>query len=188
MDDGEIKKRVVQKGKVNRQVLNTPILIVASYNRKVTREHYANYQSLATAIQNFLLLAYAEGLVTLWVCNFRNEGGLREVLGIPNSHKVLAIMEEGYPKEIPKPPKRIPAEKIVSFNRFSSDNIISKTTFLKDWRWKDILSWQKRFVARGYRLEKTLKLLLKLFLIFLAVINKSAIFKDPILRNLSRDR
>ncbi|MBW1766036.1 MAG: nitroreductase family protein [Deltaproteobacteria bacterium] len=154
VDDEELKKRIVRKGKVNRQVLSAPTLIVAAYNRNVTREHYANYQSLAAAIQNFLLLAHADGLGTLWVCNFRDEGGIREVLDIPISHRVLAIIEVGYPKKIPKPPKRNLAENFVSFNKFSADINIPKTTFLADWRWKDVLSWQKRFASRGYPLEK----------------------------------
>ena len=154
VDEEQLKKRLVEKGKVNRQVLSVPTIIVAVYNRNVTREHYANYQSLAAAIQNFMLLSYEEGLGTLWVCNFRDEGGIRKVLGIPDTHRVLAIIEVGYPKEDPKPPKRRPVESFVSFNRFSEDDIIPKTTFHRDWRWKDILTWQKRFARRGYPLEK----------------------------------
>ena len=154
VDDENLQKRVVTKGKVNRQVLSVPTFVVATYNKNVTREHYANYQSLAAAIQNFLLLAHTEGLGTLWVCNYRNEKGIREVLDIPDSHRVLAIIEVGYPMETPKPPKRNPVENYLSFNRFSADNIIPKTTILSTWRWKDILSWQKKFVSRGYPLEK----------------------------------
>ncbi|MDY7035037.1 MAG: nitroreductase family protein [Thermodesulfobacteriota bacterium] len=153
VDDEGLKKKIVQKGKVNRQVLNAPSFIVATYNRNVTREHYANYQSLAAAIQNFLLLAHSEGLGTLWVCNFKDERGIREVLSIPDSHRVLAIIEVGYPLDRPRPPKRNPVENFVSFNGFSSESTIPRTTFLDHWRWKDILEWQNRFAWRGYPLE-----------------------------------
>ncbi|MFC1866652.1 nitroreductase family protein [Thermodesulfobacteriota bacterium] len=154
VDDDEIKKRIVQKGKVNKQVLSAPTVIVAAYNRNVTRENYSNYQSLAASIQNFLLLAHSEGLGTLWVCNFKDEGGIRDVLNIPDTYRVLALIEVGYPKEISKPPSRSPVGSFVSFNVFMSDVVIPGTTVLSDWRWKDIMKWQERFARRGYPLEK----------------------------------
>ncbi|MFC1814720.1 nitroreductase family protein [Thermodesulfobacteriota bacterium] len=154
VDDEDLKNKVIQEGKVNKQVLSAPTFIVATYNRNVTRENYANYQSLAAAIQNFLLLAHSEGLGTLWVCNFRDEGGIRQALDIPASHRVLAIIEVGYPKETPKTPDRSPAECFVSFNEFFEDDIIPETTIISHWRWKNILNWQKRFARRGYPLEK----------------------------------
>ncbi|MBN2059398.1 MAG: nitroreductase family protein [Deltaproteobacteria bacterium] len=154
VDDDEIKKRIVRKGKANRQILSAPTVIVAAYNRNVTRENYANYQSLAALIQNFLLLAHSEGLGTLWVCNFKDEAGIRDVLHMPDIYRVLALIEVGYPKEVPEPPARSPVESFLSFNEFMSDDIIPGTTFLSDWRWKDILNWQERFARRGYALEK----------------------------------
>lgn len=154
VDDDETKKSVVRKGKVNRQVLNAPAVIVAAYNRNVTRENDANVQSLAAAIQTFMLLAHSEGLGTLWVCNFKNETGIREVLNMPDIYRVLAVIEVGYPDEAPDPPKRNPVDSFVSFNTFLSDDVIPDSTRLSGWRWKDILNWQKRFARRGYPLEK----------------------------------
>jgi len=154
IDDDELKKKVVTEGKVNKQVLKAPVFIVATYNKHVTREHFANYQSCAAAIQNFLLISHAEGIGTLWLCNFKNESGIKRVLTIPDTHKVLAIIEVGYPSETPKTPKRNPVEDFVSFNKFSSEKIIPQTTFLDNWKWDDVLHWQQRFARRGYALEK----------------------------------
>lgn len=70
-------------------------------------EHIMATQSLAAAIQNILLAAYAEGLGSCWFCAplFCQET-VRKVLRIPNDFEPQALITIGYPAEQPQPPPR----------------------------------------------------------------------------------
>ncbi len=50
----------------------------------------------------------------------RRESHARNVLGIPNDRKVVAIIGLGYPDETKPPKKHIPKEEIVHYDRFQS--------------------------------------------------------------------
>lgn len=154
VDDRGLIKKLVKEGIVTPQLLKAPVVVIATYNRNVTRENYANFQSCAAMVQNFHLLARASGLGTLWVCNFRNEEGIRRLFDIPETQKILALIEIGHPAEEPRAPARTPVETFVSFNRFSPGNVIPGTTVMSHWLWDDIVTFQKKFARRGYPLEK----------------------------------
>jgi len=108
-----------------------PILIVAfltmedmdNYPDKKRRkvEYEMAVQSVAAAIQNILLVAYAEGLGACWFCApmFCPET-VREVLEAPKSVEPQALITLGYPAERPEIPPRKPIEALVYQNLWES--------------------------------------------------------------------
>jgi len=72
---------------------------------------------VAIALQNMVLAAEAQGLGSCWIGDF-DEKELRELLGIPEDLKVVALVSFGYPAEKPGPRTKKPLEEIVHYNRF----------------------------------------------------------------------
>jgi nitroreductase len=73
---------------------------------------------LAIAVEHMTLAAAALGLGTCWVGAFY-EDRVREVLGIPDSVRVVALLTLGHPKEKPSPRPRKKLEDIVCFEKWS---------------------------------------------------------------------
>ncbi|MEM2214912.1 MAG: nitroreductase family protein [Candidatus Nezhaarchaeales archaeon] len=71
-------------------------------------------QSVAAAIQNFLLALHALGLAGCWRCAplFAQEE-VKEVLKLPEDYEPQAIVEVGYPAEKPGMPKRKPLSQVI---------------------------------------------------------------------------
>lgn len=86
---------------------NAPVIIVV-YTDRIKEEVYqiGAIESCAAAIQNLLLLAYAEGLGTCWMTGpLWIEDEINRFLGVED--KVLvALITVGYPEKIPRPPPR----------------------------------------------------------------------------------
>jgi F420 biosynthesis protein FbiB-like protein len=89
--------------------------------RRQKVEYDMAVQSVAAAIQNMLLVAYAEGLGACWFCApmFCPEI-VREVLKVPKNVKPQALITLGYPAERPKIPPRKPIEALVYQNVWGS--------------------------------------------------------------------
>lgn len=85
--------------------------------RKV--EFVMGTQSVAAAIQNFLLAVHGEGLGACWFCAplFCPEI-IRTVLKIPENVYPQALITVGYPDETPKAPLRKPLDAIMYLNRW----------------------------------------------------------------------
>ncbi len=73
---------------------------------------------VAIAMEHLALAATAEGLGTCWIGAFHQDL-VREVLGIPESVKVIAVMTLGYPVRGPRPKGRKPTSEIVCRDRWS---------------------------------------------------------------------
>jgi nitroreductase len=72
---------------------------------------------VAIAMQNMVIAATALGYGTCWIGAF-NEGKVKEVLGIPEDKKVIALTPVGVPDESPGPRPRKPWEEVFSRDRF----------------------------------------------------------------------
>lgn len=68
-----------------------------SPNPEIEMEDYA---ACCCVVQNFLLLAEARGLGTVWK-TFKNHPMLREFVGVAADERVVAIVHLGYPAEAP---------------------------------------------------------------------------------------
>ena len=84
--------------------------------RRLRAEYTMAVQSVAAAVENMLLAAHAEGLGGCWLCApLFCQDVVREVLKMPSHIDPQAIILMGYPDEEPKPPPRLPFEKVVYF-------------------------------------------------------------------------
>lgn len=65
-----------------------------------------------------ILEAQEQGLGTCWLGNF-NEKKVKEILGIPDEVRVVAVTPLGYPAESPAPRPRKQPDEIVCYERYS---------------------------------------------------------------------
>jgi nitroreductase len=92
------------------------IVVVANIGRsarvyKSRGELYA-IQDATAAVMNLLLAAHSKGLGTCWVGAFE-EYMVRDLLGLPDKTKPVAIIPIGYPDEKPAAPLRMGLDKVV---------------------------------------------------------------------------
>lgn len=71
--------------------------------------------SIATAYM--ILEAYEQGLGTCWLGSY-DENKVKEVLGIPEGIRVVAITPLGYPNESPAPRPRKQLDEIISYDKY----------------------------------------------------------------------
>ncbi len=85
--------------------------------RRQKAEYLMGVQSVATYIQNLLLLAHHHGLGACWVCApLFCQNAVRKALGLPWKTEPQAMIIMGYADEKPKPPPRKGLNEICSFN------------------------------------------------------------------------
>jgi nitroreductase len=72
---------------------------------------------VAIALQNMVIAAEAQGLGSCWIGDF-DQTELKEMLGIPDNLRVIALVSFGYPAEKPAPRNKKNLEEIVHYNKF----------------------------------------------------------------------
>ena len=74
---------------------------------------------IGIAFDHLTLAAANEGLGTCWICNF-DEPKAKEVLGVPEGIRLVALMPMGYPDPIApmRPFTRKPLEEILRFDKW----------------------------------------------------------------------
>ena len=115
LTDQEIKKEL-SKGLFNRFIKDSPITIVGCAHADIIAGRWAII-STTIALQNMVIVAWAMGVGSCWIGDFREEK-VKKLLSIPKSWNVVALISFGYPAEEPQPKKRKSIEEIVSFNKF----------------------------------------------------------------------
>lgn len=73
---------------------------------------------LAIATDHMTLQAVEEGLGTCWIGAF-HEAKAKEILGIPEGVRVVALLPLGYPTKVPPPTSRRRIEEIVAWERWA---------------------------------------------------------------------
>ena len=71
------------------------------------------------ALEHIVLTAHEMGLGTCWIGAF-DESKVKEILGIPERYKVVALITIGFPDETPPPRPRKGIEEISSLNYFGN--------------------------------------------------------------------
>jgi len=101
-------------------VAELPVVIAVCYRVGVKNiPDELMWASTWCAIENMLLAATAEGLGSCPYTLFRDEEkALKEVLRIPEDHRIACIVHIGYVSDTPKPPLRKEFQEIVGYNRF----------------------------------------------------------------------
>lgn len=69
------------------------------------------------AMENMVIAAWSLGVGSCWIGDF-DEKQVKELLGIPENVKVLALLSMGYPAERPPQREKKPLEKIVHYDKF----------------------------------------------------------------------
>ena len=72
---------------------------------------------VAIALQNMVMAAEAQGLGSCWIGDF-DQIELKEMLGIPDNLRVIALVSFGYPAEKSAPGNKKNLEEIVHYNKF----------------------------------------------------------------------
>jgi len=101
-------------------IAKAPLVIVGCVDYK-TAEYYGekgknifSICDVASSIQNLMLLAYSEGLGSVWVGAFDGEKVI-EILNLPKNLLPIAIIPIGYPAEKPEAPPRLSKNKLIKF-------------------------------------------------------------------------
>ncbi|MFB0568158.1 MAG: nitroreductase family protein [Nitrososphaeria archaeon] len=79
-----------------RFLAESPVVIIGCGDRKASPKWYV--VDVAIAMENMVLTATSEGLGTCWVGAF-DEKQIKEILKIPDSLRVVALLAIGYPRE-----------------------------------------------------------------------------------------
>jgi nitroreductase len=90
------------------------------YNRYTDNLKYQDhFQSGASFIATFSLLAHAVGVGSCWVCHLPNRGELRRFFAIDQHYDPIALVSFGYYKsKIKARPRKRPAVELITRNRF----------------------------------------------------------------------
>ncbi|NLY77511.1 MAG: nitroreductase [Tissierellia bacterium] len=118
--DKEIKSKLVKEAIKQPFVEQAPIILVSCGTEpdsimKCGQPRYTVDLSIATAYM--ILEAYEQGLGTCWLGSF-DEDKVKEILGIPDKVRVVAITPLGYPAETPFMRPRKDIKEIVCYNKY----------------------------------------------------------------------
>ena len=84
-------------------------------------DQYYYLVDIGIAMEHLMLAAVDRGLGTCWVVGF-SEAKVKEILGVPENIRVVALTPLGYPTEEPPARGRKSLEEIFSYNRFEQKN------------------------------------------------------------------
>ena len=122
-------KHKLADGRYNQFIADCPVTIVGCADTSVTvknpylRELYDTHHyaivDVAIAVQNMVIAAWACGVGSCWIGDFR-EQYVKSLLQIPDLWRVVALLTLGYPLNTPTPKSKKPFNDIISFNTFSS--------------------------------------------------------------------
>lgn len=113
--DYEIRKEL-SKGLFSRFLKDSPVVIVGCAQATLVAGRWSII-STTIALQNMVIAAWAMGVGSCWIGDFKEEK-VKQLLSIPDKWNVVALVSFGYPAEKPQPKSRKPVEEIVSFNKF----------------------------------------------------------------------
>ena len=80
---------------------------------------YSYSVDLAIALDHMSLQAAALGLGTCWIGAFYQDK-VKDILGIPEDIRVVALMPLGFPKELGTKTGRKPLSEIICYDKYSS--------------------------------------------------------------------
>jgi nitroreductase len=125
------RRRKLSRGRYARFLVESPVVLVGCGDRRASPNWYA--VDTAIAMQNMVLAATGEGLATCWIGSF-SESQVKELLGIPERFRVVALLAVGYGRERLELSSRVlhffrrrkKLEKVVSLEEFGRAYSIEK--------------------------------------------------------------
>lgn len=118
--DADVRRRLVAACSDQEFIAQAPVVIAGvglMPDRVMRCDIPGDPVDVTIAMEHLALAATAEGLGTCWIGAF-DQDQVREVLGIPESVKVVAVMTLGYPADSPRPKGRKPVGEIVSYDQW----------------------------------------------------------------------
>jgi nitroreductase len=123
-------KQQLADGRYNKFIPDCPVTIVAcadttAVDHRPTMKAAYEERALAIidvsiAIQNMVIAAWAQGIGSCWIGDFR-ESHVKSVLKISDQWRVVALLTLGYPVNLPQSRPKKPLEDITSYNVFASN-------------------------------------------------------------------
>lgn len=118
--DAKLKRKIAAAALSQNFIAEAPVVIVGCADSNI-RNRYGDrgvdlysIQDVAVSIMGMMLVAYENGLGSVWVGAFR-EGEVFEVLDMPHNLRPVAIVPVGYPSRVPYPPPRVSRKEAVEF-------------------------------------------------------------------------
>lgn len=118
--DKEKKEKLAQIAKGQTFISEASVVVVGvglEADRTITCDVPTYAVDLAIAMDHVTLAAVNEDLGTCWIGAF-DQKKAKELLNVPESAKITALMPLGYPADSPKPKQRKDLEEIISYNEF----------------------------------------------------------------------
>ena len=120
--DTELKLKLVAASNGQKFIAQAPVLLVVCGVPDEAFSTIGGYMNAhvidaAVAIDHMTLAAHSLGLATCWIGSFR-EDKVREVLGIPEDIRVIAMIPLGYPDEAPEKTPRRNLEDLIMYEKF----------------------------------------------------------------------
>ncbi|SEA42839.1 Nitroreductase [Thalassobacillus cyri] len=113
----EKKKCKLMEG-IKQHILSIPHhALIYMEKDKDLRLYEEDYAAVCAFIQNVQLLAWRYGVGVLWTSNpYIYDAGFASSWGIdPKKHKIVAVLQMGYPNKIPEPKNRTPITNKLKF-------------------------------------------------------------------------
>jgi nitroreductase len=96
-----------------------PVIIVGVADPVASPSWYMN--DMGIAFEHIVLTATSLGLGTCWMGQTRRDAEVKEILGIPEELRVIALTPIGEPDETPGPKDRKSLDEIVSWDRYGGE-------------------------------------------------------------------
>lgn len=114
IDDPERRQNLIEK--IEKKLSSVPYIVLFVMNENpdaLTREE--DYASVSCLIHNFTLLAWEQGLGTVWeTYGFIRNELFKEALGISKHEKIVGSVHIGHPKVVPSPQPRTSLETLIT--------------------------------------------------------------------------
>lgn len=123
VSDITTKRRLVEAARNQHFIASAPIVIVAVANIKRSSSRYGTrgelyaVQDATVSTMNIILAATNIGLGTCWIGAF-DEEIVKNILGIPEKERPIAMIPIGYPDESPIMPQRMSLDQIIHRERW----------------------------------------------------------------------
>ena len=120
--DEQIKHRLAAACNSQKFIEQAPVLLVACGIPEEAFQTVGGYMSshvidASIAVDHLTLAAHAAGLGTCWIAWFK-EDKVRDILGIPEDVRVVALTPLGYPDEVPERTTRKNLEDLIVYDRY----------------------------------------------------------------------
>jgi nitroreductase len=118
--DRKRRQELAQAAGGQTHIAKAPVVIVAvaTMPELVMKSGVPNYAvDLAIAVDHMTLAAVNEGLGTCWIGAFSQDEA-RDVLNVPESYRIVALLPMGFPKQLEKPKIRKSLDEIVCYETF----------------------------------------------------------------------